>query len=54
MGTLHEMYVYLYLAELFLESEIFQTKDVEKTETHFYVQHIFFYENHAVRDNAEK
>jgi len=48
MCTSHELYVYLYLTEFFLESEIFQTKDVEKTETHI------FNENHAVRDNAEK
>jgi len=34
MGTIHVMYVYLYLTEFFLESEIFRTKDVEKTETH--------------------
>jgi hypothetical protein len=29
-----EIYVHLYLAELLLESEIFQTNVVEKTKTH--------------------
>jgi hypothetical protein len=36
-------YVNLYLAEVFLECEMFQTNTVEKITRTFYVQH-FFYE----------
>jgi len=45
-----EIYVHLwlYLAELFLELEMFQTKLVEKIKTHLKFKNFFFFENRAV------
>ena len=37
-----------YLAHLLLELEMFQTKIVEKLETHFVFSNFFFFENRAV------
>ena len=44
-----EVYIHLweYLAELFLEWEIFRTKYVQKIKTHF-IFNDFFFENRAV------
>ena len=37
-----------YLAQLFLEREMFQTKIVRKIKTHFLYSITLFFENHAV------
>jgi hypothetical protein len=48
-------YVHLwYLAELFLEWEMFQTKVVEKIKTHILCSIIFFRKSCRLRGNVEK
>jgi hypothetical protein len=47
-------YVYLYLAEFFLEWEIFQTKVVEKLKTHVWCSMAFFRKSCRLWDNVEK
>jgi len=37
-----DVYLWRYLAELFLEWEMFQTKFVEKLKTTIYIQQFFF------------
>ena len=42
-----------YLAKFFLEKEMFQTKFVEKNETHFVISNIFFRKSVQSWDNVE-
>jgi hypothetical protein len=51
-----KIYIHLWqcLVELFLEWEMFQTKIVEKIETHFMINSLFYAESSAVYDNAWK
>jgi len=43
-----KIHLWAYLAQFFLEWEMFQTKFVEKIKTHFGFDNSFFYENRAV------
>ena len=56
MGTLHvdQRTFWPYLAQLFLEWEMFQTKVVEKIETHILCSVTFFQKSCRLGDNVEK
>jgi hypothetical protein len=47
-----KIYVLLYLAEFFLEWEIFHTKFVEEVKLHFVFNNFFSPENHAVYETV--
>jgi len=44
------MHFWSYLANFFLEREMFQTKVVEKIKSHLMFNNFFFKENHAVNE----
>jgi hypothetical protein len=56
LGALHEdHYTFLIILAQFLEGEVFQTKAVEKFETHILCSRtVFFFEYHAVYENVER
>jgi hypothetical protein len=47
-------HLWQYLAEFFLEWEIFQIKVVEKIKTHILCSETFFFENRVVREIMSK
>jgi hypothetical protein len=49
-----DIHFWFYLAELFLEREMFQTKVVEKIKTHFVFSTFFFQKTCRLWDNVEK
>jgi len=55
-GTIHEVQYkfFIYLAQFFLEREIFQTKVAEKIKTHVICSIIFFRHSCRLWDNVEK
>jgi hypothetical protein len=48
------VHLWWYLAEFFLESEMFQTKEVEKIKTHVLFSMTFFPENRAIYETMWK
>ena len=57
-ATVHEdqyAYIFLsYLAQLFLEREMFRTKVVQKIKTHFMFNNFFFIKSWHLWDHVEK
>jgi len=48
------MHFWSYLAHFYLEREMFQTRVVEKIQTHFVFSNFFFKENYAVNETTWK